>query len=169
MLETVRLTLAKTTAEDLAALLPVYQTNRQFLTWSFESPDLATDYGLAQLQNEWQAVQYDSSREMWLAKLKSSGQVIATIDFLEQNPSDNLPWLGLLLVHGDFQGQGYGQEIFQSLVAYYRDEKKWTNFRLSVLNQNKKALAFWQKQGCQLVAKNEKLTILEYRTTASET
>ena len=37
---------------------------------------------------------------------------IGIIDFLKNNPKDNCPWIGLLMIHGDYHSMGYGKKAY---------------------------------------------------------
>lgn len=39
---------------------------------------------------------------------------VGVLDFLANNPKDKQPWLGLLMIHGDFHSMGYGKRGYLS-------------------------------------------------------
>lgn len=80
------------------------------------------------------------------AFIKLDDTYIGVIDYLMENPKDRLPWLGLLMIHGNYQGYGFG------LQAYERYENEMLErgvdqIRLGVLRENKKAILFWESLG----------------------
>ncbi|MFC0524454.1 GNAT family N-acetyltransferase [Pontibacillus salicampi] len=82
--------------------------------------------------------------ETYFIKLEDT--YIGVLDYLSQNPKDGYPWLGLLLIHRDYQGFSYG------LQAYHTFEEELTRrgirvLRLGVLHDNKRAFGFWKKTG----------------------
>ena len=78
--------------------------------------------------------------------IKLENNYIGVIDYLDENPKDGFPWLGLLMIHGDQQGKGYAKLAF----AKYESELLQTgksSVRLGVLKGNAKAKQFWESLG----------------------
>ena len=80
------------------------------------------------------------------AFIKLDDTYIGIIDYLLENPKDHYPWLGLLLLHGDYQGYGFGT---QALAVYENEMLKRgaKSVRIGVLKENIKALRFWESLG----------------------
>ena len=146
-LESAHLHLREAAKSDLPALLPVYLTNPQFLRWSN-----LPDYDLASLLRDWEEVQKTPGRFLLGIYRKDTGEAVGTADFLEQNPDDGLPWLGLLIIHRVQQGQGLGREAYRRLAEHFRTDRDWQVLRLGVLRENRSALAFWRRLGFSPVA-----------------
>lgn len=71
---------------------------------------------------------------------------IGIIDFLEKNPDDNCPWIGLLMIHGDYHSKGHGK------MAYHLFEEKLkqqgcNKVRIGVIQENKIAIKLWTSLG----------------------
>ena len=67
---------------------------------------------------------------------------IGLIDFLRNHPKDNYPWLGLLMIHGDYHSRGYGKMSYLE----FEEKLKYENFntiRIGILEKNNKAIKFW--------------------------
>lgn len=80
------------------------------------------------------------------AFIKLDDTYIGIIDYLIENPRDHYPWLGLLLLHGDYQGYGFGAQAF----AVYENEmlkRGKKTVRIGVLKENTKAQRFWESLG----------------------
>jgi GNAT superfamily N-acetyltransferase len=80
------------------------------------------------------------------AFIKLEDTYIGVIDYLMENPQDNCPWLGLLMIHADYQGFGFGAQAY----ALYENEMRKRgvkNVRLGVLSENLKATQFWNSLG----------------------
>jgi GNAT superfamily N-acetyltransferase len=78
--------------------------------------------------------------------VKIENKPIGIIDFLKENPNDHAPWIGLLMIHGDYHSLGYGKMVY----AHFEEElmqKGLKNVRLGVLQQNVAARHFWEAQG----------------------
>jgi RimJ/RimL family protein N-acetyltransferase len=141
-LETEHLTLATATERDLPALVEVYTSNPDYVS-VMEGPD---GYSLAKLQRDWHVAGV-TGRTMLTIRCKQDGAPIGTAEFLDENPSDGHPWLGLLLIRGDLQGQGYGSEALDVLLDYFGKERCWPIVRLAVKQQDQRAMRFWQRHG----------------------
>jgi GNAT superfamily N-acetyltransferase len=86
----------------------------------------------------------NSKTKSMLIKLDNS--YIGVIDYLDENPKDGFPWLGLLMIHRDQQGKGYAKLAY----AKYEGELIHTGksaVRLGVLKGNVKAKQFWESVG----------------------
>ncbi|MFG6115656.1 GNAT family N-acetyltransferase [Halobacillus sp. MO56] len=78
--------------------------------------------------------------------VKVEDRNIGVIDFLPNNPKDKTPWIGLLMIHGVYQGKGYGRKVYEALEEKLIEEN-YHNVRLGVLQENEAAKAFWITQG----------------------
>ncbi|MGG3468941.1 GNAT family N-acetyltransferase [Neobacillus pocheonensis] len=90
------------------------------------------------------------------AFIKLDDTYIGIIDYLLENPNDQFPWLGLLMIHGDYQGYGFGAQAY----ALYEKEMQKRGFdrvRIGVLKENKRAQQFWESLG-----------FVYYKTTSSK-
>ncbi|WP_223595545.1 GNAT family N-acetyltransferase [Neobacillus bataviensis] len=88
--------------------------------------------------------------------IKLDDTYIGVIDFMLENPNDHYPWLGLLMIHGDYQGYGFGAQAY----ALYEKEmlkRGLDTVRIGVLQENKKAQHFWESKG-----------FVYYKTTSSK-
>ncbi|MDR7075538.1 GNAT superfamily N-acetyltransferase [Neobacillus niacini] len=78
--------------------------------------------------------------------IKLDDTYIGMIDYLMENPKDQCPWLGLLIIHGDYQGFGFGTQAY---ALYESDMRKrgLKRIRLGVIKENGKAKQFWESLG----------------------
>jgi RimJ/RimL family protein N-acetyltransferase len=78
--------------------------------------------------------------------IKLDDTYIGIIDFMEKNPNDHYPWLGLLMIHSNYQGYGFG---FQSYLLYeeWMVQQGLEHVRLGVLESNERAQTFWESLG----------------------
>ncbi|MEH7077004.1 GNAT family N-acetyltransferase [Neobacillus drentensis] len=80
------------------------------------------------------------------AFIKLDDTYIGIIDYLLENPRDQYPWLGLLMLHGDYQGYGFGAQAY----AVYENEmlkRGKKSVRIGVLKENIRAQRFWEELG----------------------
>jgi RimJ/RimL family protein N-acetyltransferase len=78
--------------------------------------------------------------------IKLDDTYIGVLDYLMENPNDQYPWLGLLVIHGSYQGYGFGSQAF----ALYEKEMRnrgVKHVRIGVLKDNEKARSFWKALG----------------------
>ncbi|QED46879.1 GNAT family N-acetyltransferase [Cytobacillus dafuensis] len=78
--------------------------------------------------------------------IKLDDTYIGIMDYLLMNETDQCPWLGLMMIHGDYQGFGFGTQ------AYLRFEKEMLEkglsvIRIGVLKENYNARRFWELIG----------------------
>ena len=63
--------------------------------------------------------------------------------------------LGLLMIHRDYQRQGYGREIAEEFL-HWAESRNWPEIRIGVLEENTGALAFWRSLGFEQYDVKEK-------------
>jgi GNAT superfamily N-acetyltransferase len=89
------------------------------------------------------------------AFIKLDDTYIGVINYLPSNPKDNYPWLGLLLIHRDYQGYGFGSLAYTLFETEYL---KSDVIRIGVLKENVNARSFWEEKG-----------FIYYQTVVNET
>lgn len=78
--------------------------------------------------------------------IKLGNSYIGVMDYLDENPKDHFPWLGLLMIHAHYQGKGFAKQAYK----HYEDEMIQAGksaVRLGVLKGNEKAKKFWESMG----------------------
>jgi GNAT superfamily N-acetyltransferase len=78
--------------------------------------------------------------------IKSEDEYFGIIEFLMSNPHDRKPWLGLLVIHHELQGKGYGRKAIQIFEAMLK-ARGAAEVRLLVVADYKEAVSFWGKIG----------------------
>jgi len=71
---------------------------------------------------------------------------IGVIDFLKNNPKDNCPWIGLLMIHGDYHSIGYGKKAYVSFEEKLK-QQNFNNIRIGILQKNIAAKKYWSSLG----------------------
>lgn len=71
---------------------------------------------------------------------------IGVINFLENHPKDNYPWLGLLIIHGEYHSIGYGKKVYLAFEEMLK-QKNYKHLRLGVIKENINAREYWIKMG----------------------
>jgi diamine N-acetyltransferase len=91
----------------------------------------------------------NGSKEFWRVqslRLSDTGQMIGFLAVYHGYPTANFVWINYLLIHPDFQGKGFGQELVRGLC----DEVQslgYPGMRTLVDVKNWPALRFWVQQG----------------------
>lgn len=86
--------------------------------------------------------------------IKMNDKYIGIIDFLNKNPRDNYPWLGLIMIHSDYHSLGYGTKAYNAFEEKLRNQDI-SHVRLGVLQTNQMARGFWEKQGFKCYGTSE--------------
>jgi len=110
-----RLQIREITADDLAALLPVYLSNPAFVEQNEGSEGEIGRYDLDRWQRDWHILQMMPGSHRLGCYLKMDHTPVGFLDFLEEH-DDGYPWLGTLVIQKDYQRQGLGSETFHCLV-----------------------------------------------------
>lgn len=79
-------------------------------------------------------------------RLRETGEVVGTAAFVAPHPEVPSPWIGLLIISGERQGQGLGTEAAVAL-EHYLTAQGWTEIRLTVLQALPTARRFWERLG----------------------
>lgn len=146
LLETDRLILADVEPEQLPELLEVFLSQTDYLELTELTAGERGLYDLSKLRRDWHIAQITPGRHMLGIYVKPSQAAVGVMDFMAESPSDGMPWLGLLLIHGAHQGRGLAAEALQALLAHGREEG-WRVLRAGVLAANQAGLGFARRMG----------------------
>lgn len=138
--ETERLVIREPAEDDLDALFDVYASNPGYLELTEGSGGEPGRFDLEMLQRDFAVARAMPSRHLDGIYLKESGEPIGVLDWMEENPSDGKPWIGLLIVRADRHRQGIASEVFEKLAARLRDRGA-DSVRGAVIARNQPALA----------------------------
>ena len=78
--------------------------------------------------------------------IKLDDTYIGVMDYLLENPKDQWPWLGLLVIHSDYQGFGFGAQAY-ALYESDMHKRGLERIRIGVVKENGKAKKFWESLG----------------------
>lgn len=76
----------------------------------------------------------------------SDCMLAAALDFLVGYPGENIWFIGLLLIHPDLRGHGWGKHILSEFKAWVRANQGQA-LMIGVLECNTSALRFWYANG----------------------
>lgn len=75
--------------------------------------------------------------------IKLDDTYIGIIDFMEKNPRDQLPWIGLFMIHRDYQSYGFGTQAYMKFESNLQSQGI-RMVHIGVLIRNLKAKTFWE-------------------------
>ncbi|MHA6531741.1 GNAT family N-acetyltransferase [Paenibacillus sp. BAC0078] len=78
--------------------------------------------------------------------IKENNQYIGIVTYLPNNPSDNVPWIGLFILHRSYAGQGIGS-IAVNVLERHLKQNNVTSARLAVQLENEIGALFWTRNG----------------------
>lgn len=142
------------TSESLEVLKEIVNSNKEYNLLS-EGHALLSDAEIRDM--------YESSKRLSavMCFVIYDGYPVGVIDYLMENPSDKMPWLGFLMIHSQHQRKGYAIEALKKYECLMRNEglKK---VRLGVIKGNDRALNFWINRGFIFYHEKlgDKLTVL---------
>ncbi len=165
--ESERLVLRELREGDLPAVLPVYLSNPQYLELTEGSAGEPGRFDLEMLQRDFALAELEPGRVFAGIWAKDGGEPLGVLDWLEENPRDGQPWIGLLLIRADRQRQGLASEAFAALVR----ERGWPLVRAAVIERNAAGLAVTRRLGFEPIGETtrrlatgpERLILLERR------
>jgi RimJ/RimL family protein N-acetyltransferase len=127
------------TSERLEVLKEIVNSNKEYNLLS-EGHAVLSDAEILEI--------YESSKRLGAVTcfVNCDGCPVGVIDYLIENPSDKMPWLGFLMIHSQHQRKGYAIEALKKYECLMRNEglKK---VRLGVIKGNHRALNFWINRG----------------------
>lgn len=130
----------------------------ELLKFAFEIVNSNSNYNV--LENENLLRSMEEVRSEFLNKttdtflIQIENKYVGLINFLKKNPKDNCPWIGLLMIHGDYHSLGYGKKVYVSFEEKLK-RQKYKNVRIGVLQKNSNAREFWTSLGFKLYSKSD--------------
>jgi RimJ/RimL family protein N-acetyltransferase len=79
-------------------------------------------------------------RHTAILRLREGGTCVGLLDWMDENPNDASPWIGLVMVHADHQRRGLAAEAIAGLAEHGRGSG-WTRVREGVVEGNDAGMA----------------------------
>ena len=89
----------------------------------------------------------DQQFRMQTIRLQKEKQIIGYFHLTHGSPKSELVFISMFVIHPDFQGQQYGQEVLTGLSNQLRMLKRYRAIWLDIYLKNWPALKFWVAQG----------------------
>jgi RimJ/RimL family protein N-acetyltransferase len=138
--ETARMTAAEITEEDLAEVLDVYLSNPAYLNLTEGSGGIPGTYNRGMLERDLAMSALTPGRHMAVLRLRDGGTCVGVLDWMDENPNDGAPWLGLVMIDAGHQRLGLGREAIAGLADYGR-AAGWKRLREGVIDGNEAGMA----------------------------
>jgi RimJ/RimL family protein N-acetyltransferase len=147
---TPRLTADGVTEDDIAELLDVHLSNQAYLDLTEGSGGVAGAYDRGMLERDLAMSAMTPGRHTCTLRLRDGGTCVGVLDWMDENPNDGAPWIGLVMIHTDHQGRGIGAEAIAGLAEYGR-ALGWTRLREGVIDGNEAGMALARAAGMREV------------------
>jgi RimJ/RimL family protein N-acetyltransferase len=154
MFATERLTVAPIHEDHLDDLYAVHVSNPAYLRLTEGTSDGVGVYSKEQMLRDLQVAEWTGRTPLGVF-LREGHKLIGFLEFWERAETDGKPWLGLLMIHRDFQRRGFGSEIAKGFLRW-AESRGWPEVRIGVLEGNEKVLAFWHSLGFEPYTIKEK-------------
>lgn len=124
----------------------IYDTNHEYFQISMnENPSMAS------VINDKNEIPPKSSLEDKNYKLITLNDIdIGVIDYVVNYPDEDIIYIGLFMINGEFHRSGYGRMFMEEFIPRIKSQG-FSRIRLGVLDQNIKAFEFWTKMGFNVV------------------
>jgi RimJ/RimL family protein N-acetyltransferase len=152
--ETQRLTVAPIEDEHLNELYLVYLSNPDYLRLTEGTPDGVGVYTRDQMLRDLQVAEWTGRIPLGVFR-REDRKLIGILEYWERSDTDGMPWLGLLMIHRDFQRRGFGRESAGGFLQWAATQG-WPEVRLGVVKENRDALSFWRALGFREYERKEK-------------
>ncbi|MET9664057.1 GNAT family N-acetyltransferase [Streptomyces sp. NPDC006475] len=128
---------------EITEVVDLYASNPQYwrAAGEYDAGNIPADRVEADLRAEAAA----EGAEILLAR-DPQGRLNGMLSLLDRHPVDGLPWIGLLMIHGDLHGRGVGGTLAGMAEQRFSHEGR-EGLRLAVLESNEPALRFWESRG----------------------
>jgi RimJ/RimL family protein N-acetyltransferase len=166
--ETARLYIKRLIPSDLDALLEVWLSNPQYLQLTEGSRGQSGHYDLGMLQRDFAIAQVTPGRVFGGIWRKDNAELIGALDWLIQNPNDDHPWLGLIIIQADQQRQRFAHEVVADLVSHLAAKRRYSA-RAAIIDGNEAGAATMRALGFVPIAtRSLKTATGDSRTTIFE-
>jgi RimJ/RimL family protein N-acetyltransferase len=146
LFRTTRLEVRETDEADIDALLNVRLSNPHYLELTEGSAGEPGHYDRGMLERDLAMAMLMPGRHPAVMALTDSGDVVGELDWMDENPSDGAPWLGLVMVDRAHQRRGFALEAVRGLAEHGRDAG-WARLREGVLAGNDAGLGLARAAG----------------------
>lgn len=138
--------------EDIPEVLELYRTNPQYFVHCPPEPDEDSVSGDMTVKPE--GIGIIKHFYGWY----EDGRLCALMDLLENYPETGKAWIGLFMVHSEFQHKGMGRILIKLMCEGLSKDKD--EIRLGVMETNTPAFHFWQACGFEKYGSREGIILM---------
>ena len=149
-LTTERLELEPITADCVDDIVSVVRSNPTFLTLQRGSGERAQRFDREVLKRDISRADADPDLRHLVVLLRETRELVGWAELLVDHRRDRVPWVGLLELHANQQGRGFGREAAHAFLDWARRSGA-TALRLGVDDGNDSAMGFWNHLGFMAV------------------
>ena len=146
MYATERLDVRGVEEADVEGVLAVYLSNPQVTAVTEGSAGEPGRYDRGMLERDLWMSKLDEARHTAGLFLRDAGTCVGVIDWLDRNPEDGSPWIGLVMVHAGHQRRGYGREAVRGLLELGRTQG-WTRVRAAAMTEDAVTRGLYESVG----------------------
>jgi RimJ/RimL family protein N-acetyltransferase len=146
-------------------VLEVFQSNPRYLEWT-----QGGQYEMDTLRADWESARDTEGRHMMAISERASRELVGVIEYLDVNPNDGHPWIGLIMTRAARQREGIAREAMDAVCHHVN--LNWASpVRLAVIDQNEAGIGLAESMGFErygdawqdLGAGEQQLVLLERR------
>jgi RimJ/RimL family protein N-acetyltransferase len=144
-------------------VLAVFESNPQYLEWT-------GGYDMEALRADWESSRTERGRNFMTIADGATREIVGLIEYLEVNPNDGHPWIGLIMTGAERQRKGLAAEAMDAVCRHVN--LNWASpVRLAVIDQNEAGLGLARSLGFEqygeawqdLGAGEQRLVLMERR------
>jgi len=147
-LVTQRLTVEPLGAEQLPEALDVYLSRPEYVRLVEGSAGEPGHFDLGMLERDWAIARITPGRVLAAIRMQETGELVGLLDWIDANPTDGVPWIGLVLVAPSHERRGYAREVVAGLI----EQRNWLRVRAGVSADNVPGLALARTLGFERYA-----------------
>jgi len=148
--------IANITSENFEQIFNVYDTNQDFFVLT-QGEKATIKSSIGDIEALPPNCAFDQKVYIGIWK---NGEAVGVLDLIENYPKQSDFWIGLLLVHGNLHGSGLGGKIVNSVLNAAK-QVGYKTAQLGVVDNNVKAINFWQRHGFTTLRHNGDILVME--------
>lgn len=130
---------------DPEEVLPIFNSNPDWIAASDSSADKTSWQRSDVEMHLWQESLRENSVSLAI-RWRHTGEMVGLAALLKPHPERQVPMIGLLLIHGEWQRRGIGAETLEALEGWLV-ESGWNRVLATVLEACPDVRRFWEHQG----------------------
>ncbi len=97
-------------------------------------------YDIETLREDWESARHAEGRNMLALRERETSELVGVIEYMDLNPVDGHPWIGLIMVASEHQREGLAGEAVNAVGEHVN--LNWASpLRLAVIDENHPGLA----------------------------